>query len=169
MKNKPHFLPYPTVAFAHYRPLVLGSRQRPPLTKPTPQIPWIKWLIEAIAQKPWERWLFQVVAFLRGGQSLTRFIHALYFFYRAKPTNKMEIKMNQDRRKQIDEAAGMLQDALALIEQIRDEEQESFDNMPESLQQSDRGTASEAAAEELEDAAGNLQYVIDGIENAKGE
>ena len=77
--------------------------------------------------------------------------------------------MNKDRRKQIDEAASMLQDALALIEQIRDEEQESFDNMPESLQESDRGTASEAAAEELDDAAGNLQYTIDNLENAKGE
>ena len=77
--------------------------------------------------------------------------------------------MNQDRRNQIDEAASMLQDALAIIQQLAYEEQESFDNMPESLQQSDRGTASEAAAEELEDAAGNLQYVIDGIENAKGE
>ena len=110
-----------------------------------------------------------MVAFLNTPRRLTRFRGGLYFFYKAKPTNKMEIKMNQDRRKQIDEAAGMLQDALALIEQIRDEEQESFDNMPESLQQSDRGNASEAAAEELEDAAGNLQYVIDGIENAKGE
>ena len=77
--------------------------------------------------------------------------------------------MNKDRRKQIDEAGSVLQDALALIEQIRDDEQESFDNMPESLQQSDRGTASEAAIEELDDSAGNLQYIIDTIDNAKGE
>lgn len=76
--------------------------------------------------------------------------------------------MNQDRRKQIDEAAGMLQDALALIEQIRDEEQESFENMPESLQLSDRGVASEEAAEVLEDAAVNLQDMIDNILDAKG-
>ena len=77
--------------------------------------------------------------------------------------------MNQDRRKQIDEAAGMLQDALALIEQIRDEEQESFDNMPESLQQSDRGTASEEAANDLSEAADNITGTIDTLENAKGE
>ena len=80
-----------------------------------------------------------------------------------------EHKMNKDRRKQIDEAGSVLQDALALIEQIRDDEQEAFDNMPESLQQSDRGTASDAAIEELDDAAGNLQYIIDTIDNAKGE
>ena len=77
--------------------------------------------------------------------------------------------MNKDRRKQIDEAGSVLQDALALIEQIRDDEQEAFDNMPESLQQSDRGTASEAAIEELDDSVGNLQYIIDTIDNAKGE
>ena len=111
---------------------------------------------------------FQVVAFLTPPHRLTRFRGGLYFFYRAKPTNKMEIKMNQDRRKQIDEAAGMLQDALALIEQIRDEEQESFENMPESLQLSDRGVASEEAAEVLEDAAVNLQDMIDNILDAKG-
>jgi hypothetical protein len=77
--------------------------------------------------------------------------------------------MNKDRRKQIDEAGSLLQDALALIEQIADEEQESFDNMPESLQQSERGVASEEAAEELSDAVGNLQYTIDSLDNAKGE
>lgn len=77
--------------------------------------------------------------------------------------------MNQDRRKQIDEAAGMLQDALALIEQIRDEEQESFDNMPESLQQSDRGIASEEAANDLSEAVDNITETIDTLENAKGE
>ena len=54
--------------------------------------------------------------------------------------------MNKDRRKQIDEAGSVLQDALALIEQIRDDEQEAYDNMPESLQQSDRGIASDAAS-----------------------
>lgn len=77
--------------------------------------------------------------------------------------------MNQDRRKQIDEAAGMLQDALALIEQIRDEEQEAFDNMPESLQQSDRGIASEEAANDLSEAVDNITETIDTLENAKGE
>ena len=77
--------------------------------------------------------------------------------------------MNKDRRKQIDEAGSLLQDALAIIQQLADEEQESFDNMPEGLQQSERGIASEEAAEELSDAVGNLQYTIDTLDNAKGE
>jgi len=55
-----------------------------------------------------------------------------------------------------------------MIEGIADDERESYDNMPEGLQQSDRGTASEEAAEELSDAVGNLQYTIDNLDNAKG-
>ena len=77
--------------------------------------------------------------------------------------------MNNERRKQIDEAMGMLHDALALIENLASEEQESFDNMPEGLQQSDRGTASEEAANDLSEAADNITGTIDTLENAKGE
>lgn len=42
--------------------------------------------------------------------------------------------MNADRRKQLGEALSKLNDARIIIEQVRDEEQEAFDNLPESLQ-----------------------------------
>ena len=77
--------------------------------------------------------------------------------------------MNKDRRSQIDEAMGMLHDALALIENLASEEQESFDNMPEGLQQSERGVASEEAANDLSEAVDNINGTIETLENAKGE
>ncbi len=69
--------------------------------------------------------------------------------------------MNNARRKQIADIIGKLQeiDLESLASEVRelaDEEQEAFDNMPEGLQQSERGQASEAAAGALSEAADAL-------------
>ncbi|AUX83203.1 hypothetical protein PBI_BALSA_52 [Microbacterium phage Balsa] len=71
--------------------------------------------------------------------------------------------MNAGRRKEIEAIIGKLADLEALkteiqeaIEQVRDEEQEYYDNMPEGLQQSDRGYKAEEAASQLDEAASML-------------
>lgn len=78
--------------------------------------------------------------------------------------------MNDIRRKQITEAIaqvsaltliaedlmGKLSDAREAVEQIRDEEQESFDNMPEGLQESPRGQQAQECLELLEEAFAEL-------------
>lgn len=71
--------------------------------------------------------------------------------------------MNKQRRTDIAEIIAKLADLDALkneikeaIEQVRDEEQEYYDNMPEGLQGSDRGYAAEEAISNLEDAASML-------------
>ena len=55
------------------------------------------------------------------------------------------------------------------VENVRVEEQEAFDNLPESIQQSDKGQAMEEAtynldeaAEYLENAEDSLQAILDG-------
>lgn len=81
--------------------------------------------------------------------------------------------MNNKRRKQIgavrvaiEEAKAKLniEDIIAQIEEIRDEEQDSFDNMPENLQQSEKGQASETAIQALSDACDNLQSLLDNLD-----
>jgi uncharacterized protein YhaN len=67
--------------------------------------------------------------------------------------------VNNARRKMINEALGKISDALSDLRAAADEEQEYYDNMPESLQQGDRGSAAE-------DAASNLNQACDDIENA---
>jgi hypothetical protein len=73
--------------------------------------------------------------------------------------------MNRERRKQIAdiikqiEALADLNDLAQEIRDIAADEQEAFDNMPESLQQSERGQASEAAISALEEAADTLEQV----------
>lgn len=52
--------------------------------------------------------------------------------------------MNKQRRKDLLDVAESLQEALDRLSEVRDEEQEAFDNMPESLQYGSRGGAMQA-------------------------
>ena len=75
--------------------------------------------------------------------------------------------MNKLRRKQIAEAIELIEQAMSILEQVRDDEQEAFDNMPESLQGSERGEAMEEyiyTLEEFLDAldVDELQEIVDG-------
>jgi Rps23 Pro-64 3,4-dihydroxylase Tpa1-like proline 4-hydroxylase len=67
--------------------------------------------------------------------------------------------MNKERRKAIAVAFAELEklqaqwdDIKESLSIVRDEEREAFDNMPESLQQGERGQQSEAAADALDSA-----------------
>lgn len=79
--------------------------------------------------------------------------------------------MNAARRKIITDLAGgvdtaPLSNLLTNVEAVLEEEQDAYDNMPEGLQQSERGQASEAALEALEEAQGNVQEALDLLEEA---
>lgn len=72
--------------------------------------------------------------------------------------------MNKQRRKDLDkvreyvEAANQpLADALNDLEGIRDEEQESYENLPESMQDGDRGQAMQEAIDALGEALMHLE------------
>lgn len=69
--------------------------------------------------------------------------------------------MNKQRRVRLSEAHSLLGKAASIVEAVKDEEQDSFDNLPESLQCSERGEAMEEAVDEL-------QIAIDSIEDALG-
>ena len=78
--------------------------------------------------------------------------------------------MNNDRRKQLKSVAkrlGTIADALEeqqiLLEQIYDDESEAFDNMPESLQQSDRGIEMEEGIGTLEEQKDDLANMADNL------
>lgn len=64
--------------------------------------------------------------------------------------------MNKARRKEIQK---VIRDIETLVQSILGEEQEAFDNIPESLQGSERGM-------ESEDAQGSLESAIDALEEA---
>lgn len=70
--------------------------------------------------------------------------------------------MNKTRRKALGKIIDLISEARTLLEDIRDEEQEAFDNMPESLQASERG-------ETMEDAISTMDDIISSLEDAESE
>lgn len=68
--------------------------------------------------------------------------------------------MNQQRRKEIQDALDQLLELKERIDFLRDEEREAFDNLPEGLQAAQKGQESEAAADALDTA-------FDAIEEAE--
>lgn len=71
--------------------------------------------------------------------------------------------MNKERRKCLEDVVINLVALKADLECIQCEEQESFDNMPESLQVSERGEAVEENANDLDSCSSDLQDVIDDL------
>lgn len=65
--------------------------------------------------------------------------------------------MNKQRRMRIAAVIQQLEEMREEIESIKDEEQDAFDNYPESLQSSARGEA-------MEEAISNLEYAYDSID-----
>lgn len=77
--------------------------------------------------------------------------------------------MNNPRRKQLKKALELIAEARAIIEAMAEEEAEAYENMPEGLQESERGEriaenvdALEDIAAELEDHESTLEDVITG-------
>lgn len=64
--------------------------------------------------------------------------------------------MNARRRKELDRAIGLVQEAMDIVENAAGEEREYVEAMPENLQLSDRWADAEIVADELEDIVSSL-------------
>ena len=67
--------------------------------------------------------------------------------------NELEILNNNYNHEWLNRCIGVLED-------IKNEEEEAFDNMPEGLQYSSRGMDAEAAIDNLDEALGYLEETI---------
>lgn len=72
--------------------------------------------------------------------------------------------MNANRRKRLQTIIRQADILLEQLQAIQDEEQDAVDNMPESLQYTDRYLDMEQAAEALGDAANTMSELIDSLE-----
>ena len=90
--------------------------------------------------------------------------------------------MNNERRKKIvgiidrlNKVKEEINDLRSEVSDLQDEEQDAYDNLPESMQDGDRGTAIQDAINELESAYGaimddsmiDLDEAISQLESAK--
>lgn len=69
--------------------------------------------------------------------------------------------MNKQRRERIQEVVDQISVLCQELEELRDEEQEYMDNMPENLQCSERYEMAEVAVDNLDSAIGSLEEAID--------
>lgn len=72
--------------------------------------------------------------------------------------------MNKQRRKQLKEIQNNLVKLMDALEMIRDDEQDSFDARPESLQYSQSGEESQDAIDNMDDAVSSIVSVNDKID-----
>ena len=72
--------------------------------------------------------------------------------------------MNNQRRKEISKIVSTLEDVRDRLSDIVDEEQCAFDNMPESIQGSDRGCESEEAIDCLNDALDSIESALEYLD-----
>ena len=74
--------------------------------------------------------------------------------------------MNNKRRKAIEIISTKLGELKEEVETLHGEEEETYDNMPEGLQGSERGEISQSAIDSLYDAADSLDSAIASLEGA---
>ena len=74
--------------------------------------------------------------------------------------------MNQQRRTKLKKARGLVSEAKEIVESVRDEEQEAYDNLPESIMDSERGERMEEAIDLLDSAVSNLESAEEDIGSA---
>ena len=74
--------------------------------------------------------------------------------------------MNKKRREILSSVVDRLQECYDIVDRISDDEQDSLENTPENLRESEKYAKMEDAADNLSDAADQIEYAIEHIELA---
>lgn len=72
--------------------------------------------------------------------------------------------MNKQRRKNIEKATALLEQAREIIDTAQEGEQEAYDNLPESIQDAERGEAMYENIDTLQTASDNIGDALDTLE-----
>lgn len=75
--------------------------------------------------------------------------------------------MNNARRKTLSALYEKVEELKTLLEEVAEEEQEAFDNIPENLAGSERYESAEEAVENLDSAVSALEEALEYIEYAQ--
>lgn len=71
--------------------------------------------------------------------------------------------MNKQRRKQIGDLIGKLEEIASEVDMLSEEEQQCADDMPENLWGSERHESMEEKAQQLQDAAQEIRGAMDSL------
>lgn len=79
--------------------------------------------------------------------------------------NKTQRKRLQDAQKMIDKASELLYDAMSIIEEVRDEEQDKLDNANEGQLATERYQTIEEGCDILSELSDNLEELKDNVDD----
>ena len=74
--------------------------------------------------------------------------------------------MNAEQRKKIETIQGQVSDAQSVLETIKDENQSAYDNLPEGLQNSDKGEKFTEIIDILDEVISSLNDIEARLEDA---
>ena len=74
--------------------------------------------------------------------------------------------MNKSRRKKIEAIKNLLSTIQTDLEVIKDEEQEAYDNLPESMQDGEKGEKMYEAIDNLETVCSSLEEIQENLNEA---
>ena len=72
--------------------------------------------------------------------------------------------MNKQRRKRLGKAFDLVTEAMDILEEVKSEEEESYDNLPDNFRDGDKGEEMQNYIEMLEEASGYLNDANSVIE-----
>lgn len=75
--------------------------------------------------------------------------------------------MNKNDRAELAKARELIEQAMEILETLKDQEQEKFDNLSEGLQASERGQKFEMDAARLADAHSSCESAISEIDEVE--
>ena len=76
--------------------------------------------------------------------------------------------MNPNRRDRLARLNDQIFDIMEKLEELRDEELEAFENLPESFNSSERGEAMQTAIGAMDEALSSLDNAESRIQDARG-
>ena len=75
--------------------------------------------------------------------------------------------MNEERRKNLDRALQLIEDAKSIVDEMKGAEEEALENLPESMQSGDKGEKMQVTIDALSEAYDSLESALDQINTAK--
>lgn len=76
--------------------------------------------------------------------------------------------MNKERRNRLKEVKEKIAEILCTIEEVRDEEEAAYDNLPESIQNGERGELMYSNVDTLQEIYENLESLPNDIDELIG-
>lgn len=76
--------------------------------------------------------------------------------------------MNKNRRDRIAKLSDQISDIMEKLEELRDEELEAFENLPDSINSNERGEIMQTAIGAMDDALSSLENADSRILDAMG-